>query len=420
MTIYRVRPGDTIPSVACQNGILPTILAAENGLTPDAPLTEGQALLISPAARTCHVKEGDTLLSVSRRYGVRPTRLRQLNPALGGGDAVFPGMTLTLDKAAPPRATISVTGIVAAGTPTAALIPTLPYLTFLAIADGRISPDGHIALPDDAETVALARSMGVVPLLMLRANGNGRDGEETTTHALFDSDAGGERLLDTLPPLLRERGYGGVMLDLPFLTGNTADAFRLLVMRLRRRLGHSSLVMVNHTPGLSPSDPFPTVDLAPLGRAAGALSLATYDFASRYGAPAPHAPFDKVKAVAEEAALCVRPQKLFLGISTRSHDHPVGGGDGCVHPAADVPELVRSNGGTICYDPVARLPYASLETNGERRILFFEDAWSLWEKLLLVDDLGIGGITLSPAASVATSLLMTLASAFRIVRLHGD
>ena len=420
MTIYRVRPGDTLHSVACRNGILPTVLAAENGLSVESPLTDGQALLISPASKTYHVKEGDTLLSIARHRGISPARLRQLNPALGGGDAIYPGMTLTLAKAAPPRGTLAVTGIAAAETPADELIPVLPYLTFLAIADGRIAADGHITPPNDGDTVALARSSGVVPLLMLRAVGEDWREEEATSRALLVSESGCEHLVETLPPLLSERGYGGVLLDLPFLSSNAADTFRLLVMRLRRRLGHSSLVMVNHTPSGDAPQGLTPLPLAPLGRAAGALSLATYDFASRYGAPSPHAPFNKVKEAAEEAALCVRTQKLFLGISTRAHDHPVGGGVGCVHPTAALPELIRAHGGSICYDPVARLSYASFEREGERRILFFEDAWSLWEKLLLVDDLGIGGVTLYPAASVDASLLMTLASAFRIVKLHGE
>ncbi len=420
MTIYRTRPGDTVPSVACRHGILPTALAAENGLTVESPLTDGQALLISPAARTYHVKEGDTLLSIARHRGVPLARIRQLNPTLGGGDAIYPGMTLTLEKASPPRGTLAVTGVAAAGTPAADLVPVLPYLTFLAIADGRISPDGHIRLPSDGETVALTRSSGVVPLLMLRAAGEDWRGEEATSRALLTSESAGERLVEALPPLLLERGYGGVLLDLPFLPSEGIDAFRMLVMRLRRRLGHSSLVMVSHTPSGDLPSSLPPLPLAPLGRAAGALSLATYDFASRYGAPSPHAPFDRVKAAAEEAALCVRPQKLFLGISTRAHDYPVGGGAGCVHPTAKLPELIKSYGESICYDPVARLPYASLEQNGERRILFFEDAWSLWEKLLLADDLSLGGVTLYPAVGVATPLLLTLASCFRIVRLHGE
>ncbi len=420
MIIYRARPGDTVTSVARHHGILPTAFATENGLTVEAPLAEGQALLVSPASKTYHVKEGDTLRSIARHHGCSPARLCQLNPALGGGDGIYPGMTLTLGKAAPPRGTLAVTGIVAAGTPDDEVRPILPYLTFLAVADGRIGADGTPTLPDDSRLIALTRAAGVVPLLLLRADGETPHKESETCRRLFSDGTNGESLSEALVPRLAERGYGGLLLDLPFLPKECLEPFRALVMRLRRRLGHSSLVMVTHTPPVEPPSLLSALPLAPLGRAAGALSLSTYDFASRYGAAAPCSPYDKVRAAAEAAARGVRPQKLFLGITTQAHEYPVGGRGGRVLPAAEAPTLAARQGGFIGYDPLARLPYASFEEEGERRILFFEDVGSFLEKLLLVESLGLGGITLFPAVRMATPLLLGLASGFRIVKLHGE
>ena len=420
MTIYRVRPGDTIASVACRHAILPTALAAENGLAVDAPLIEGQALLVSPASRTYHTKEGDTLAGIARHRGISLARLRQLNPTLDGENALYPGMTLTLEKATPPRGTLAVTGVAASNTPPEALRPVLPYLTFLAVAACRVDGEGRLSPPEDGAVVAAARAAGVVPLLILRAEGATGGEEAAVCRALFSEPRRWERMMEALAALLCRRGYGGIFLDLPFLSPENADAFLRLLICLRRRLGHSLLVTVNHTPKNGKEEALPPLPLASLGRAAGALSLATYDFPTGHGVPAPHAPYGRVKEAAEAAACDVRPQKLFLGISTKAYDYPLEGGAPTVLPAADIPSLAGAAGRTIGYDPAAHLPYLSYQGQEGERILFFEDAWSLWEKLLLVDDLNLGGVTLYPAVNVATPLLLTLASAFRIVKCHGE
>ena len=415
MIIYRVKRGDTLASVSRKHGVLPTVLADANAISEDGALTPGQALAIVIPAATHHVREGDTLTSIARRHGIRPYRLLQLNPALGGSDRLYPGMTLTLAPAEPPRATLSVLGYTLAEEPPEALLAALPYLTYLAIDGARIGEDGTPSFPDAEAMIGNARRLGAVPLLVLSAAGaGGAHGEEERTCRLLCDEERTSRLTAALCQKLMGLGYGGVFLDFPFVKEECRRAYLLLISQLRRRLGHGAAVIASHAVN---EGAFANggADFSAVGRAMGGLSLETYDFATRYQEPSPPAPYDKVKSTVAEACRYVRPQKLLLGISTRAQDSAVNQAEGRTLPVRDA--LVAAEAGSeVNYDPIAKIPYLCYRGESGKRILFFEDAESFYEKLLLLEEYSLGGITLYPTVSLPASLLSMLAYRYKILK----
>jgi spore germination protein YaaH len=192
------------------------------------------------------------------------------------------------------------------------------------------------------------------------------------------------------------------------------DAYRTLVMTLRRRLAHRTAVFCTLTPeGEEGQD-------GGLLRAASGAVLSAYGFGGRYGTPAPEAPLDRVEEALTAMVGAGRPQKLMLGISTRAVDFPVGGGTAEVYPAADVTRRALEAGAPILTDGVGRVPYLAYRREGEERIAFFEDAESLYEKLTLCERLGVGGVALFPCVGVAQSLLSAIAEEYAIVRPYGE
>ena len=406
MVIYRVKEGDTLSAVARTHGVLPTELAEANGIPPDAALTPGRALLIRTPRDRYLVREGDTLWQIAKRHHTTVARLHQLNPALEGKSDLYPGMSLTVSSGTPPLGSLSVLGYAHAETPREELTSVLPYLSYLAVLSCRLGEEGMLLPPEDKRIVAAAREGGSVPLLVLTAAGDdGRAGEERRMRALLSEDTS-QAVINAILPLLRTRGYGGILLDLPLLP-DLREAYTAFVIRLRHRLGHTAAVLATLPPEEN--------GLAAIGRAAGALLTETHAFASRFSAPAPAAPYDKVKETVTRAAREVRPQKLFMGISTRGEDFPVGGGVGRVLPPERIASLMEE-GGRLGYDPVGRVPYLAYREEGVERILFFEDVESVAEKLRLLDREGLGGVALYPAVGVDRSLLLLLAEMFSIVR----
>lgn len=413
MVIYRAKDGDTVASIARKHSILPNRLCELNGIAAEHPLIPGQALVIDSPCKSYYVKAGDTLRGIAAHHRIPLSTLKRQNPALAGGEEIYPGMTLTLRNAETPRGAIAVLGYTAADTEPGALSRLLPYLTYLAVVGTVVDENGRLLSTDDATTVAEARKAGVAPLLTVAPQMGVF--EDRLLHSVL-SDEGRDALADAITDHVRSRGYGGVLLEMPFACHTMHEPYNALVARLRRRLGHGMAVLSTLSPLAMPTE---RTTLATLGRAANGLVLSAYDFATRYGTPAPEAPYDRVKETLSAIDGWVRPQKLILGLSARAEDFPVGGGDGRVYATPDIEPLAREHGGRISYDPIGRVPYLSYHTDGGDRIVFFEDAESFYEKLSLVAEGGFGGVALFPAVGMAQPLLSVLSLMYSVVKPYG-
>jgi LysM repeat protein len=96
-TTYRVRPGDTLWSLARRFGTTPDRLAVLNEISTEATLQIGRPLRVpvpsgpmpvaaraaaparTPATTVHHVQAGDTLWRISRRYNTTPEHVAALN-----------------------------------------------------------------------------------------------------------------------------------------------------------------------------------------------------------------------------------------------------------------------------------------------------------------------------------------------------
>lgn len=100
-TTYRVRPGDTLTSIARRHGTTVARLASWNGLTNAHRIRVGQRLTLHGGSRpsgssTTHVvRRGDTLSTIAHRNGVSVSQLRAWND-LGRSTVIHPGQRLEL------------------------------------------------------------------------------------------------------------------------------------------------------------------------------------------------------------------------------------------------------------------------------------------------------------------------------------
>ncbi len=96
MEIHIVSPGDTLFSIARQYQVPASQIALDNGLSGQARLVVGQALVIQFPSQTHVVQPGETLSDIGRQYGFSQRQLYQNNPILQGRDSIYPGQTLVL------------------------------------------------------------------------------------------------------------------------------------------------------------------------------------------------------------------------------------------------------------------------------------------------------------------------------------
>lgn len=102
-----VKPGDTLYSIAWQNGVDYRVLARRNGIASPYLIKPGQKIILlattrqrrsqrTSKARIYKVRRGDTLYSIGRRFGVKPDRLARIN-RLRVPYTIRPGQMLRLN-----------------------------------------------------------------------------------------------------------------------------------------------------------------------------------------------------------------------------------------------------------------------------------------------------------------------------------
>jgi murein DD-endopeptidase MepM/ murein hydrolase activator NlpD len=87
ISIYEVRPGDTLSSIALMFGISVNTIRWANDIPIGTPLRVGQSLVILPVSGVSHtVKKGDTIASIAKKYKGDPDEIRAFNGLSGDAE----------------------------------------------------------------------------------------------------------------------------------------------------------------------------------------------------------------------------------------------------------------------------------------------------------------------------------------------
>lgn len=170
MVIHVVQPGDSLYRIAQLHSVPLPFLIQQNELHEPYRLTPGQTIVVPQPEKTYIVRRGDTLGSIAAQNGTTVMQLWQNNPQLGGTDRIQPGQMLVLSYGNK-LGRFAVNGYAYPSIDLRVLRRTLPYLTYLSVFSVGFDNAGRI-LPFSAELlVRMARQYQVKPLLVLTTLG---------------------------------------------------------------------------------------------------------------------------------------------------------------------------------------------------------------------------------------------------------
>ena len=323
MVIHIVQPGDSLYRIAQLHSVPLPFLIQQNELHEPYRLTPGQTIVVPQPEKTYIVRRGDTLGSIAAQNGTTVMHLWQNNPQLGGTDRIQPGQMLVLSYGNK-LGRFAVNGYAYPSIDLRVLRRTLPYLTYLSVFSVGFDNAGRI-LPFSAELlVRMARQYQVKPLLVLTTLGEDGQFSGERAHRLLNTPTARAALIENLAQVLAMQGFAGVDIDFEYVPPEDADAYAAFVRSVRERLSPAGYtVFAALAPKTSAAQQgllYEAHDYAALGSAADRALLMTYEWGYTLSAPMAVAPINKVAQVVRFAVSQVPPDKLFMGIPNYGYD----------------------------------------------------------------------------------------------------
>ena len=161
MTIYTVKRGDTLYSIAKKHATTVAMLANDNGISKDDILTVGQDLVIRKPELTYVVRSRDTLGGIAAMFGLTSKTLFRNNPFFMGNEntKLLPGEELVIQGETTTQGQISVTGYAYPFIAEGNLRAVLPFLTYLGVFSyGIQEEDASLVGIDDGKMLKMAEA----------------------------------------------------------------------------------------------------------------------------------------------------------------------------------------------------------------------------------------------------------------------
>lgn len=400
MGIHVVKQGETIYSIARDYDTTPNRLIEDNELTDPNNLVVGQTLVILYPKRVYTVEEGDTLLDVAQRNGVSVITLLQNNPGLADFPYLYAGQQVVIEYEGDKIGSMEVNGYLYPYIDIDVLEKTLPYLTYITIFTYGFTPEGELIGIDDQNVINIARDYGVAPLMLLSTLTNEGSFSNVLASQILNDMEAQNRLIQNILINLREKQYYGLNIDFEYIYPADRQAYVEFIGNVTTILNAEGFeVIVSLAPKIAADQPgilYEGHDYRAIGEASNKVLLMTYEWGYTYGPPMAVAPIDKVREVLDYAVTEIAPDMIFVGIPNYAYDWalPFVSGDSRARSLSNVEavEQAAQYGATIYFDEVAKVPYYNyMSSDGIEHVVWFEDARSINEKLLLVNEYGLNG-----------------------------
>ncbi|MBQ8172083.1 MAG: LysM peptidoglycan-binding domain-containing protein [Oscillospiraceae bacterium] len=399
MTIYTVESGDSINSIARRFGISPLRIAADNGLRNPSQLAVGQSLYIGADNIRYVLQQGQTLYSVSQEYGVPLEALIEANPTLNPLN-IRAGTTVNIPVEQPERRTAVVNGYAYPTITDSSLNCVLPFLSFISPFSYSMTPQADLIAPDDSDLLYRAVSSAVMPMMVMTNIYDGSFSTETLSAVLGDEELQ-EKLIANILEEVRNKNYYGVNMDMEYISPDDRERYNSFLRELTDRLHSAGYILtVALAPKISADQQgllYEAHDYAVQGEIADYVILMTYEWGFTYGEPRAVSPIDEVRKVLDYAVTEIPPAKLLMSMPNYGYDWTLPYTRGTAAKSIGftaATELALRYKAEIMFDEKSQTPYFNYtDAEGAAHVVWFDDPHSIYEKLLLVDEYDLAGVS---------------------------
>jgi spore germination protein YaaH len=270
------------------------------------------------------------------------------------------------------------------------------HLTAVGDFSFRLSPYGYVLGEPDANVLAFCRQTGARGWMVV-TNESSQGFDARVAHRLLASGTAQQRAAGSLRDLCQKYGYAGVILDLENVVPDDRGLLTRFVGEVAKALHKAGKQLALALPPKTGDDD-PSwngaYDYRELARLADFIAPMAYDYHWAGSAPGAVAPLEWVRQVASYAARAAGGERVWLGLAAYGYEWVAGTSRGVALPAYRARDLALENGVSHEWDDLSQAPYFEYMRSGSRRVVYYENEYSLAAKLDLVRELGLGGITI--------------------------
>ncbi len=400
MKIHTVQADETIYTIAEEYNIPVERLLKDNSLPPNYNLNIGQSLLITFPEQTYIVKDGDTIESIAEENGVTVIELLRNNPYLADRDYLYVGEELVISYLH--KRNIKVIGYAFSFINSSILVKTLPYLTYITVINYQAMADGTILGVNDSEILKLAKDYGVIPIMMLSSiTAEGRS-SYGINHSILNNDVAQLNLINNLRSILKSKGFRGV--DLGFQAILPEDIPRYIdfidrVTTVLNREGYEVFVtLVPSTFGYISGIQNDIAYFKRIGEIVNHVVLLSYSWATAFMPTVAQTTVNFLEDYLRFALTQIPPEKIFIGLTRLAYDWELPyiegetTGMGSVLTNSDALNLANQTNAEIKYDDTTETPYYTYNITGVDHFVWFKDARSINAIVNLIEEYNLEGV----------------------------
>lgn len=397
MVIYVVKQGDTLYSIGREFGVTVAELERFNGFSDPNRLVVGQDVLIPVEGTVYTVQSGDSLYSIASSFGLTLDELLSANPDIRAPYTIYPNQLISVPETAQKR-TVTINGYAYPSIDREVLRQTCQYLTYLAIFSYSVSADGSLNTINDDELIRIAKQNRVAPIMVITNTEEGGGFRSEITQSVLNNEATRQTLINNIIAKATQKGYMGVDVDFEYLYPSDREAYNEFLTLLKQQLDNRGLRLSTAiAPKISATQKgtlYEAHDYAFHGKVADNVIIMTYEWGYLYGPPMAVAPYNEVKRVLSYAVTEIPPQKILMGMPNYGYDWTLPYQEG--RPAQILSINAALNrayevGAEIQFSERSKAPFYEYTRNGVDHIVWFENARSTASRLQLINDFSLGG-----------------------------
>lgn len=395
MFVHTVQPGDSLFSISGRYGISLEQLRSINGLEV-TNIVPGQSLLIPLYIYT--VQPGDSLTNIARKAFVSLEQLRTANPLINP-DVLQPGMQIIIPDISNYVATSLSYYVVRNPELDRLLINDFaPYSSYISIFDYQFAPNGDLTTNlNDLVAIEETWRNRVTPLATI-TNLVPEGFSSELAHQVLNNPTSRTNLVNNIFYLVSHKGYGGVNIDFERINSEDRDLFTGFLRQLKDRFERESYVLTIAVPTKNSED-IPWLegyDYGGIGAVVDFMFIMAYDWHYPGSEPGPVAPITEVQRTVEFAIDRVPRSKIILGVPLYGYDWSIPYEPGGLASALSNQNAINTAmryQSPVQYSDNFETPYFRYrDEQGLAHEVWFEDVRSIGMKMRLVQDYNLAGI----------------------------